>query len=159
MSRRSSPLAGFQVTFIGRIWVTAEGYVSSALLVEPGHWITSTGFLSQSRACEGTAQRRNSQPSFWYPARSSTSTPDWNLRAGTSPGATGLSPAFQQVFLSIPRVKNPGAGFPRHLFETVVSNFERVLLRDGVYCLFGLLNFPQCHVNPNIFQDVRNLTK
>ena len=24
MSRRSSPLAGFQVTFIGRIWVTAE---------------------------------------------------------------------------------------------------------------------------------------
>ena len=45
MSRRSSPLAGFQVTFIGRIWVTAEDHSGGNLAFHDGVEVPDTSLV------------------------------------------------------------------------------------------------------------------
>jgi hypothetical protein len=65
MSRRVSPLAGFQVTIIGRFWVTTEvNRPPSPSVSQANLSTTEINFLESHPAVEGTATEGNGVPTI-----------------------------------------------------------------------------------------------
>jgi hypothetical protein len=70
-----------------------------------------------------------------------------------------LSPTLGQAPKLVGGVEHLGARFPRGFGDLVVFQVKRVLFGHLVDGALSLFNVAECHLNPDIFEDIGNLSK